>query len=422
MAQNRKKGKREKYGIDTIHLSFLTNLKGLKTFVSHLTPVVIQHDKALLKRTIKDLEKALKIVGIPKSDMKGRKVKKTKLKATQEQQNQFLSVIRKWLHVFSLPLHNFELLYKSTFVMLICYFDFLISDLIHYYYQVYPESLSGRELTMTLNDLNVCRDIGEARDYLVNKEVESILYKSLPDQRRYFVNQLKIDDKANIINWSKINEAVERRNVIVHNDSIINRRYLKNVDASLIYVIKENMKEGQKIDINEDYFSKVFDEIYLAGIILIQCCWRKWKKDEISSADTHLIDSVYNALLEERWAIAEKLGLFARECKVNNERNRLCLDINYCQSLKWQNKKDELESELKKFDVTSLKPVYVVALCALESNHDGFYKNLKQAILAGNLTKDDLVEWPLFREFREDPNYAQKVRRILRSARSAARR
>jgi len=221
--------------------------------------------------------------------------------------------------------------------------------------------------------------------------------------------------KKNIINWNIINEMIERRNIIVHNDSKINRRYLKNVDLPVIPEKTKDLKEGQKIIIKEDYFMAVLNEVVIAGTILIQCCWRGWEKDDISDADEELIRNIYDALCEEEWRIAEKLGLFSKECEVYNEQHRLYLDINYCQSLKWQNKKKELEKELEKFDESSLRPIYVLALSALKSDRDKFYKNIKKAITIDRLKKKDLMEWPLFRELRKDPNYEKKIRNILAS-------
>lgn len=153
----------------------------------------------------------------------------------------------------------------------------------------------------------------------------------------------------------------------------------------------------------------VLHEIFIAGVILAQCCWRKWKKDEIMSADTLLIRSIYDALVKEEWATAERLGLFSKECDVCNDRNRLYLNINYWQSLKWQNKSQELEKELEKFDVSGLSPIYVLSLSALKSDGKSFHKNIKKAIISDNLKKEDLMEWPLFREFRKDPHYEKGI-------------
>jgi hypothetical protein len=411
-AVTKTKDKKARTSFTTIHRSFTANLKGLKTFLEHLSPVVRRHDEVLREKTQRVLTKALKIAGISKRDLLQRKVKKSKIKLRRGEAKRFMDVLES---LPSLPPPIVEILYKSSFVMLVSYFDFLISDLVDYYYTLFPESLSGKDRSITLAELSICRDIPEARDLIVRKEVESVLYGSLFDQKKYFATTLKVDCKDQIVDWDKINEAVERRNIIVHNDSVVNRRYLKNVKPQALPSDNRNLEEGERLRVGEDYFTSVFEEIGIAGAVLIQCCWRKWRKQAVKEADECLVRSIYESLSEERWHVAERLGLFSRECEVSDKCHRLYLDINYYQSLKWQDKKSQLEEELASFDVTGLSPKYQLAACALKSDKDGFYRNLRQAVTVDSLTKGDLMEWPLFREFRQDPNYERKIRRVLRS-------
>lgn len=386
-----------------IHLSYKANLQGLKIFVSNVAPVATKHDRISIQETRKKLDRLFKVSGIKKGKTRPNKEEKI----NGEKLSQIYDIL-KGLPILTSP--QVELLYRSSFVMLLSYFDYLISDLIRYFYRLFPGSLSDKELSITLNELKLCGDLTEAMDYIVNKEVDKVLYDNLEDQKKYFKNYLKIDVKEEIIDWNKIKEAIERRNIIVHNNSKINRRYLENVDLSFAPEMKKDLKEGNEISINENYFNSVYDELLIAGIILLECCSRKWKKDDINQMDQILIEVIYDLLLEEKWSLAERLGLFSKQCDVANERNRLYLDINYCQSLKWQGKKDELEEGLKKFDMSTLSPKYVCALSALKGDKDYFYKNIEKAIIVDNMKEKDFMEWPLFRELREDREYKENIR------------
>jgi hypothetical protein len=404
---NKELDEKVRYDIGSIHHNFTANLEGLRVFISNLSPVAKEHDKILMEKITEIFEELTKITDVPENNLKKTKHKKIVFKPTKKQKEQVLKSLKALPH---LTPGNVGLLYKSAFVTLVSYFDFLISDLIHYFYQRYPKSLSGKELSITLSELKLCDHLTEATDYIVNKEVDKVLYDSLECQKRYFKNFLKIDIKENIIYWDKINEAIERRNIIVHNNSKINRRYLKSVDLSVISEKTINLKEGKEIGINEDYFTIIFDEIFIAGIILIQNCWRKWKNDDIDNADSYLISNIYDGLCQEKWIVAERLGLFAKECKVFCESNRLYLNINYCLSLKWQNKKDQLEKELVKFDTTTLSPIYILALYALKSDRHNFYKSIEGAIIVDKMKEDDFMEWPLFRELRKKPDYEERIK------------
>jgi len=208
---------------------------------------------------------------------------------------------------------------------------------------------------------------------------------------------------------------VERRHIVVHNDCKINRRYLTSVELSQIPEKTKDLKEGMQVRITEKYFKTVFEEICVSGLVLLQVCWRKWERDDTASADQHLVTDIYDALAKEDWTCAERLGLFSKECKVKDQASRLVLDVNYCQSLKWQGKKGELDEELKKFDISALSPKFALALYALRSDRDSFYRNVENAIRVDKMSKEDFNKWPLFRELRKEPDYLTRIEKVFKS-------
>jgi hypothetical protein len=416
MAAKKVKKKKEQLKFEKIHSSFTTNTESLEAFVNNVAPIAEKHDKATGEATREKLVKFAKgirkIFGVNNGKLDKKKRKQLIEGMTEDQVSQ---IIQLTTDLPRLTLPQAELLYRSSFVMLVSFFDFLISDLIHYFYRKYPESLSEKELPLTLSELKLLGGVDEAIDSVINKQADSVLYKSLAEQKLYLKNTLKIDTRDSIINWNKLIEAVERRHIVVHNNCKINRRYLTNVDLSQIPEKTKDLKEGRQVRITESYFRSVFEEICVSGIVLLQCCWRKWEKDDMSDADSGLNSDIYDALLKENWIRAERLGLFSKECKVANQASRLALNVNYCQSLKWQGKKNELEEELKKFDISALSPRFALALYALRSDHDSFYKNVEHAITVDKMQETDFMEWPLFRELRKDPDYEARIKTVFRS-------
>ena len=416
MAAKKVKKKKEQLDFKKIHHSFTTNLESLEAFVKNVSPIAEKHDKATGKATREKLDKFAegirKIFGVNKDKLDKRKRKQLIEGMTEDQVKQIIQLAA---DLPRLTLPQTELLHRSSFVILVSYFDFLLSDLIHYFYRKYPESLSGKDLALTLSELKLLGGVDEAIDFVINKEAESVLYDSLEKQKLYLKNTLKIDTKDGVINWNKLVEAVERRHIIVHNDCKINRRYLAKVDPSQIPEKTKDFKEGMQVRIAESYFRSIFEETCVSGVVLLQCCWRKWEKDDTLDADSGLNSDIYDALLKENWIRAERLGLFSKECKVANQASRLALDVNYCQSLKWQGKKNELEEELKKFDISALSPRFALALYALMSDHDSFYKNVEHAITVDKIQETDFMEWPLFRELRKDPDYEARIKTVFRS-------
>ena len=409
----RKAVKREKEQLDfeSIHNSFKRNLESLEVFVNNVAPIAEKHDKATVKKMSGILKQIVKLARLDKGKIERKKGEVT-IKVSEDTGRK---IIRLAADLPRLPVPQAHLLYRSSFVTLISYFDFLLSDLIHYFYRKYPESLSGKELPLTLSELKLLGSVGDAVDFVINKEADSVLYDSLEKQKLYLKNTLKIDTKDSIINWNRLIEATERRHIVVHNDCKINRRYLANADLSLVPEKAKELEEGVRVGITERYFKSVFEEVCVSGLVLLQVCWRKWEKDDTESADNQLISDIYDILVKEDWTCAERLGLFSKECDVTDQACRLVLDVNYCQSLKWQGKKTELEEELKKFDISALSPKFALALFALRSDRDSFYGNVENAITVDKMSEEHFMEWPLFRELRQDPDYEVRIKTVFRS-------
>jgi hypothetical protein len=231
MATKRKQKEKEEHVIEEIHDSFMRNLEGLEVFVSQVAPIAQKHDQTRTEKVEEVFRKVNKILDPTEAEIEGKKGKEIAVKITKERGKQLIDALR-GLPRLTPP--QVEVLYKSSFVMLVSYFDFLMADLIRYFYERYPDSLAGKDLSISLNELKLCDNVAEATNCVITKQVDKVLHDSLEDQTKYLKNYLKIDTKPDIIQWSRINEAMERRHIIVHNASKINRRYLNNVNLAVV--------------------------------------------------------------------------------------------------------------------------------------------------------------------------------------------
>lgn len=380
-----------------IHASFRENLDALDVFLSNLLPVAKKHDKTVLENNTILAKKIIKML---------KRAKKIKLLKTNP-----INLEEKIALNLRPPATNLDILLKSSFVILISYLEYLFLDLIHVYYRKFPNALSGKDVCISLKELKSSSDIAEAVDFLIHKEADKVLYDSFQEQMRYFEQTLKVAIPKDNMDFNIINEAIQRRNIIVHNNSIVNRRYLANVDA--MFLATESLKEGNRIEVKSEYFTSIFYDIFLLGNIIMQQSWRKWDKDDLYAADDALIDEIYKLLAREKWSIAEILCCFSKKLECANQAHRLMFDVNYCISLKWQKKHSLLAKELQALENSSLSPMFVLALDALRSDRSSFYQHIENAILVDKLGKFAFFDWPLFREFRKDPEYSAKINRAL---------
>jgi len=397
-----------KLTMQKIRSSFKGNMNSLEIFIKNVAPIAEEQDTSFFHQIEEILERTLNISPDKKTKIKKSATthKKGAKKFDNAQISKFLQEMSKLPRLSTTQL---ELLYRSSFVMMISYLDFLISDLIHLYYNMYPDILSGKELGITLSELKEFGGVDDAVNYVINKEADNVLYESLDKQKDYFISRLKIDTKDKLINWDIIKEATERRNIIVHNNCKINRRYLAKIDELTFPGKKTSYKEGEDVHVNEEYFQLCFKEICISGLIFLQSCWQKWVPTERSDAEQSLLKDIYDALVNEDWICAERLGLYAKEVKVRDQKTRLMLDVNYCQSLKWQGRNKDLEKEIQEFDISALSPIFKLAIHTLRSDRKRFYPEVKNAISVDKMDEKMFMEWPLFRELRKDPKYLTNI-------------
>lgn len=383
-------------------------MESLNEFARSLGGIVSDHDKKVIDSFKKVLDK---LILTSKVNKKSKSSSKKSYKITLKEQD-YKKLIAAVGRRNKIP-HS-DILYRSSFVMLFTYFDNLLSDLMHNYYERYPKSFEGENFKISLSELTSINDIKEAKEYLINKHIDSQMYNSLESQINYFKDHLNVSCKKEDLNWENIDEVRERRNIIVHNGGIVNRKYVQKFKKRDLSTDVEILKEGDVLKIDSKYFLKSLDALFFAGIIFTQECWRTWSPKETESADITLNNVIINLLLEEKWSLAQKMSQYGEKSNPYNEEHRLLFYFNYCQSLKWQKKNKELEKELDKLDTSSLKPKYLAAHSALINDIPNFYKYVKKAVASGDLDKDHLFDWPIFREIRKNKNFRVKINRIFR--------
>lgn len=408
MNKSNSRRKRKKENIESKYYNFKSNINGLKEFAKSLSSVVSKKDEDSIKIITRQMDSIFK-KGQARQNKRSKK-NEINLKLTHAEFTKLIKLIE------SQPIGDSShsaILFKSSFVILVSYFDYLIADIIRHYHKSFPDSLNSKDITLSLADLKICKTINDATEMLVNKKVENLLYRSLDDQLEYFTNYLKINMNEIEIKWENIHEIKEKRNIIVHNNGIVNNKYISNIRRHKL-TTNEDLKEGTKIDITSDFFFNSLEEIFIVGTILMQSCWRKWHKKQVEQQDADLNTVMIDALTNEEWKIAEMLGRYAMNCEVSDERMKMVNFVNYVQALKWQGREDEVEEKLQTWDISSLDPVFTMAYYVLKSDKQQFYNILPSIVKSKGIKKDEFFDWPLFREFRKITTFRTRINNLYK--------
>ena len=289
---------------------------------------------------------------------------------------------------------NFEILSRGTFLMLNNYFEHLLADLLTYYYNKFKNSLDAKEFKVSLQELNEYDSIEEITKHLILKEVENIIVEKTFDQLlEHFEKNLNISLEKEIISWDKIIEIRERRHLIVHNSSIVNKKYISRTKNPYNYNI------GDIVHIDKDYFHQSYRQLRVAGQVLVFNCWGNWDKENLDNAIYQMLVSSFESLNNKDFESVLKICKYCEQITARNEEQEdylLRLKINKAISLKKQNNKTELTKVLKTIKIGTSTPIFKIAFQILNDDYKGLVELFQKAILLDELIIDYYLDWPIF--------------------------
>lgn len=393
------------YNVETIYHNFLENLNSVNWYFNKFGTLATGEDESIkekseeyFKTVIQDLSDKF---GLPQKEEEESKITKKQAEDFFEQLQRSLSKRPK------ISPRNYEILSRSSFLMLNNYFEYLISDLLSYYYNKYKSSLNEKIFKLTLKELSEYDTIEEASKDLILKEVESlIIEKSFDQLLDHFQDNLSISLEKDLIKWKKIIEIRERRHLIVHNSSIVNKKYITRTGNPY------NFEIGDTIHIEKDYFINSWREFKLAGLFLIFNCWGNWDKDNIDSAVYELMIQTFEDLKIREYNNVCKICSYSEKIIPKNEDQEdylLRIKVNHAIALKKQKKEKELTKALKGIKIGTATPIFKVVHQILKDDHLNLEENFKRAILLNELNIDFYLEWPIFEFVREDESLNHRL-------------
>ncbi|EOG6894646.1 hypothetical protein ACLH3K_002448, partial [Flavobacterium psychrophilum] len=215
----------------------------------------------------------------------------------------------------------------------------------------------------------------------------------------HFEEKLTISLERDLINWDKIIEFRERRHLIVHNSSIVNKKYISRTKNPF------NFKIGEIIHIDNTYFINALKEFKLGGQLLLFNCWGNWDKENIDSALYEIMIQTFEDLKVKNYETVIKTCKYSEKITARNEQQEdiiFRVNINKAIALKKLKNNAELSKTLKNIQVGTASPIFKIAFQILNDNHNGLIDNFKKAIILDEINIDYYLEWPIFDFVREN--------------------
>lgn len=377
--------------VNSIYSSYSENLNSVKLYFSKFGNLALGEDdnikensEAFFKMVLEDMEKTKKKVINPETQVEEEVI----------DDESFKKIMRHFTKRPKISPRNYEILSRSSFLMLNNYFEYLLTDLLSYYYNKYKNSLDEKEFKLTLKELNEFETIEEATKSVILKEVESILVeKTFNELLNHFEKTLSISLEKELIHWNKIIEIRERRHLIVHNSSIVNKKYITRTGNPF------GLEIGETIHVQNDYFENSLNELKIAGQLLLFNCWGNWDKNNIDTAVYQIMLLTFEDLKLGNNDTARRICEYSNQIVAKNEIQEdylFRIKVNHAIALKKTNSQKSLDKVIKTIKVGTATPIFKIAFNILNDNHIGLVDLFKKAIVIDELNKDFYLEWPIF--------------------------
>lgn len=254
----------------------------------------------------------------------------------------------------------------------------------------------------------------EAKDYLVDKEVENVLRKSHHDQFSWMENFFNMKLRDNLDIWPSFVEICERRNLLTHTGGYVSQQYLDNCKSHKHSV--SDIKIGDKLSVSSEYFSSSVNVISEIGIKLCYVMWRKFSKKEKDDADIRFNHVCFDLMIKRSYNLAEALSKFGVEATSKNgsERTKRMLIVNQALAARLQDRKGDAEKIIDKEDWSATGLDFQICSNAAKGNIDEVLKLMP--IVGSSDRRIDATcygDWPVFRGIRKEPAFRESFKEIF---------
>ncbi len=305
-----------------------------------------------------------------------------------------------------------KIIHESLFVSLISQYDAFVTRLLHAIYEIKPDVLNGSERNLTFSQLVEMKTIDNAREFIIDKEIDTVLRKSHSEQFDYLEKLVGVKLRENLPVWQTFIEITERRNLLVHCDGVVSNQYLKNCKEHQCKI--ENIKPGDRLGVEIKYFTTAYKCLYELSTKLTHTIWRKYLIDDLKSADVELNDVCFQLINSKSFELADILLEFGYLQKKHfNDSTKNVFIVNASLSKYLQEKKEEAKQILNKKDWSASSDDFKLAHAVLNDDFERAFEIMIKIGDKGEVDNSDYKQWPLFTEIRKEPKFKETFQTIF---------
>jgi hypothetical protein len=260
-----------------------------------------------------------------------------------------------------------ELVSRAFQVAAVSTFEVMFGSLARSIYRRNPTALARSDYSFTLEELERYESIDEAREELINRRVDGLLADGVDGWLKWLNSTIKLDLAPKIDCWPNVREIFARRNVIVHADGKIDRRYIEILKQASIST--DGLHIGDSLDHSVAKLVESLECLIATAVILAFSVWTRLDKaaDEAASKwelawQEYLVD-------REMWTAVRSISLHLAALPCSRA-TQLQGKVNGWLAQKFIAGLDSISDEVSRWDVSGLDREFCLAQSLLLDKDD----------------------------------------------------
>ncbi len=251
--------------------------------------------------------------------------------------------------------------------------------------------------TITLQSL-IRKDVDEIINEQIDEIVEADMFDSIETTKKIFEKEKICLGEIKDL-FDRFCELYYRRNIFVHNEGIVNQMYLKSIPSSLC-------KIGTSLKCDKEYFAENIINIQKIMFFIVFKLLEKEKPSE-NNVD-ELLDYYFEKLANKEYILTSFVYKVLSSSKKLDFATKMIAKVNLLLSLKYSSQNDSFDKEIATFDVSAAEIQFKIAKLILLDNYKDAAILIEQSY-SSDKTPNELINWPLFLQFRDTIYYNEIV-------------
>ena len=293
-----------------------------------------------------------------------------------------------------------SILSNSVLMMLLVKYEESIANIYRFLIEKHPEAfLSDKSITYS-ELMKQKLSLDEILEKFITKEIDGIMREPISDWYDSFRKKQKAQFLFADDLFERFKEVYYRRNLIVHNQGVVNEIYLSNTKNN-------EVKIGERLKVDKKYLENAFQ---LTRLMLIDTFLGLRKiADDKEQLISWISSYGYDCLIEKQWEQAKYIYKVILQDDNMKSIDKLIAKINYWISIKNLKGVAAIQKEVNLLDVSSMRLEFSVAKAALLNEHKEVSYLLEECLEKDEIPAYYIKTWPLLNEYRASDEYTSFV-------------